>query len=88
MLYGLIMERMGMYQKNNWKDEQGRVFVVYPVKEIMDDMNSSENSVKKYMAELEDAGLLERRELACQRLCIPQSISAIFALKQKRYQKR
>ncbi len=64
MLYGLIMERMGMYQKNNWKDEQGRVFVVYPIQEIMDDMNRSENSVKKYMTELEAAGLLEKRERA------------------------
>lgn len=27
-------------------------------------MNRSENSVKKYMAELEEAGLLERRERA------------------------
>ena len=64
MLYGLILERMGMYQKNNWKDEQGRVYVVYPVKEIMDDMNRSENSVRKYMAELESTGLLEKRERA------------------------
>ena len=26
MLYGLIMERMGMYRKNKWQDEQGRVY--------------------------------------------------------------
>lgn len=35
MLYGLIMERMGMYRKNKWQDEQGRVYVFYLVKEIM-----------------------------------------------------
>lgn len=39
MLYGLILERMGMYKKNNWQDEAGRVYVVYPEKEIMDDMD-------------------------------------------------
>ena len=61
MLYGLILERMGMYKKNNWQDEDGRVYVVYPVKEIMEDMSRSENSVTKYMMELEDAGLLERK---------------------------
>ena len=59
MLYGLILERMGMYKKNNWQDEAGRVYVVYPVKEIMDDMNRSENSVTKYLNELEDADLIE-----------------------------
>lgn len=35
VLYGLIMERMGMYRKNKWQDEQGRVYVLYPVKEIV-----------------------------------------------------
>lgn len=59
MLYGLILERMGMYKKNNWQDEAGRVYVVYPEKEIMDDMNRSENSVTKYLNELEDADLIE-----------------------------
>ena len=60
MLYGLIMERMGMYRKNKWQDEQGRVYVLYPVKEIMDDMNRSEASVSKYLSELEDAKLDEK----------------------------
>lgn len=50
---------MGMYKKNNWQDEAGRVYVVYPEKEIMDDMNRSENSVTKYLNELEDADLIE-----------------------------
>ena len=35
------MERMGMYRKNKWQDEQGRVYVIYPVKKIMEDMNRS-----------------------------------------------
>lgn len=31
------------------------------MKEIMEDMNRSENSVTKYLNELEESGLLERR---------------------------
>lgn len=69
MLYGLIMERMGMYRKNKWQDEQGRVYVLYPVKEIMEDMNRSEASVSKYLSELEDAKLLERVQSAPGRPC-------------------
>ena len=64
MLYGLILERMGMYRKNKWQDEQGRVYVLYPVKEIMEDMNRSETSVSQYLAEFEDAKLLERIQSA------------------------
>lgn len=69
MLYGLIMERMGMYRKNKWQDEQGREYVLYPVKEIMEDMNRSEASVSKYLSELEDAKLLERVQSAPGRPC-------------------
>lgn len=69
MLYGLIMERMGMYRKNKWQDEQGRVYVLYPVKEIMEDMNRSEASVSKYLSELEEARLLERVQSVPGRPC-------------------
>ena len=40
------------------------MYVLYPVKEIMDDMNRSEASVSKYLSELEDAKLLERVQSA------------------------
>ena len=53
-----------MYRKNKWQDEQGRVYVLYPVKKIMEDMNRSEASVSKYLSELEDAKLLERVQSA------------------------
>ena len=62
MLYGLILERMGMYKKNKWQDEEGRVYVIYPGKEIAEDMNRSEVSVSKYLSELEMVGLLERKQ--------------------------
>ena len=51
------------------QDEQGRVYVLYPVKEIMEDMNRSEASVSKYLAELEEAKLLERVQSAPGRPC-------------------
>ncbi len=61
LLYGLILDRMGISQKNNWKDEAGHIYVVYPISEIQEDMNRSEISINKYMSELEMAGLLEKR---------------------------
>lgn len=60
MLYGLILEKMGMYQKNKWQDEQGKVYVIYPVKEMMEDMGRNEASVSRYLSELESVQLLER----------------------------
>ena len=40
------------------------MYVLYRVKEIMEDMNRSEASVRKYLTELEDAKLLERVQSA------------------------
>ena len=45
------------------------MYVIYPVKEIMEDMNRSEASVSKYLSELEDAKLLERVQSAPGRPC-------------------
>lgn len=61
LLYGLILDRMGISQKNNWKDEEGHIYVLYPVSEIQEDMNRSEASVNQYISELEKAGLLEKK---------------------------
>lgn len=34
LLYGLLLDRMGLSAKNGWYDEQGRVYIYYPLEEI------------------------------------------------------
>lgn len=34
-LYGLLLERMTLSQKNGWIDEEGRVYIIYKIEEIM-----------------------------------------------------
>lgn len=34
LLYGLMLDRMGLSAKNDWYDEQGRVFIYYTLEEI------------------------------------------------------
>ena len=31
VLYGLLLDRMGMAVKNKWVDERNRMYVVYPI---------------------------------------------------------
>ena len=33
VLYGLLLDRMGLSAKNGWYDEQGRVFIYYTLDE-------------------------------------------------------
>lgn len=38
MLYGLLLDRMAMSIKNKWVDNQNRVYVIYPIAEIQNDI--------------------------------------------------
>lgn len=62
ILYGLLLDRMGMAQKNNWIDEENRAYVVYQIAEIMADMNISKQKAVKSLAELVDMGLVEKKQ--------------------------
>ena len=61
ILYGLLLDRMGLSLSNHWHDEFGRAYIIYSIVEIMEDMNCSKATAIKMMAELEEAGLLEKK---------------------------
>ena len=61
ILYGLLLDRMGLSLSNHWHDEFGRAYIIYSIVEIMEDMNCSKATAIKMMSELEDAGLLEKK---------------------------
>lgn len=61
LLYGMLMERMGMSTKNRWIDENNRVFVIYPISEIQEDMSVSKKKAMGYLAELVDFGLVKKK---------------------------
>ena len=62
VLYGVLLDRMKMSLQNQWLDEAGHVYIVYPVNDIQDDTNLSKRKVQDCLAELESAGLVERRK--------------------------
>ena len=59
--YGFLLDRMQQASGNEWIDEDGLVYVVYPLDEIRKDMGISRKQARDYMDELENAGLLERK---------------------------
>ncbi len=63
LLYGLLLDRMGLSAKNGWHDTQGRVFIYYPLEEVEEDLNCGHGKAVKLMAELDSntgIGLIER----------------------------
>lgn len=62
LLYGLMLDRMGLSIKNGWFDEQGRAYIFYKLEDIMLDMNCCHTTVCKLFAELDvkkGIGLIE-----------------------------
>lgn len=45
-LYGILLDRMGLSVKNGWLDEQGRVYIIFPVQEVMDALGCADNKAK------------------------------------------
>ena len=60
-LYGILLDRMGLSVKNGWLDEQGRVYIIFPVQEVMDALDCADNKATKLFRELEKFGLIERK---------------------------
>ena len=63
LLYGLMLDRMGLSAKNGWYDNLGRVYIYYTLGEIQKDMNCGHDKAVKLLAELDTGkgiGLIER----------------------------
>ena len=48
------------FPKSGWVSEDGDVYVIYTIRQIANDLNRSERTVKAALAELENAGLIIR----------------------------
>lgn len=62
LLYGVLLDRMGISMRNGWFDEQNRVYIIYQISEIQEDLGFSKKKAIDYLTELEHFGLVEKRE--------------------------
>ena len=61
ILYGLLLDRMGLSMKNDWLDDAGRVYIIFTVEEVMDALCCADNKATRLLRELEGVGLIERK---------------------------
>ena len=62
VLYGILLKRMDLSAKNGWFDDQGRVYIICTLEEIMETLNCGNQKAVKLMDELEEKiGLIERK---------------------------
>lgn len=59
VLYGLMLDRMGLSRKNGWYDKNGHAYIYYSVASIQEDMGLSNKTVSKCLKELKELGLIK-----------------------------
>ena len=63
LLYGMLLDRMGLSARNGWHDNTGRAYIYYTVKEVCQDIGCGRNKAMRLLAELDTVkgiGLIER----------------------------
>ena len=61
VLYGVLLDRMSLSMKNGWLDEENRVYIIYQIGEIQEDLGFTKKKAMDLLAELEEFGLLEKK---------------------------
>ena len=85
LLYGLLLDRMGLSARNGWYDDAGRVYIFYTLDEIQEDLNCGHEKAVKLLSELDTdkgCGLIERVKQADQQKSMSNaSLPAEYLLK-------
>lgn len=64
VVYGLLLDRMSLSLKNSWIDEENRVYIIYTVNSIAEDVGCSKDKAGRILSELDSLkgiGLVERK---------------------------
>ena len=58
MLYGLLLDRLSLSEKNDWKDEHGRVYQYFTIHQAQELLHFGHEKVCRLFAELDAADLI------------------------------
>ena len=54
ILYGIMLDKLDLSVKNNWTDDQGRVYIIYTIEQIMRDLCCGNKKAGQLLQELEE----------------------------------
>ena len=63
LVYGILISRATLSQKNGWVDEKGHVYIRYSNKELASDAGKSISTIKNCLKELSDKGFIIRKRI-------------------------
>ncbi len=79
LLYAFILRRAELSRKNGWSDEYGRIYLYYPICEVVDLLHCGRQKAVNTLRELQYAELIDIKKQGCGKPnCIyPKSYEAV-----------
>ena len=65
VLYAFILRRTDLSRKNGWADEYGRIYLYYPINEVVELLRCGRQKAVNTLRELQYAGLVEIQKQGC-----------------------
>ena len=65
LLYAFILRRTELSRENGWADEYGRIYLYYPICEVVDLLRCGRQKAVNTLRELQYAGLIEIQKQGC-----------------------
>ena len=65
VLYAFILCRTDLSRKNGWADEYGRIYLYYPINEVVELLHCGRQKAVNTLRELQYAGLVEIQKQGC-----------------------
>ncbi len=65
LLYAFILRRTDLSRKSGWADEYGRVYLYYPINEVVELLHCGRQKAVNTLRELQYAGLVDIQKQGC-----------------------
>lgn len=62
LLYGILLDRRSLSERNDWRDKKGDVFVYCTLETIQMTLRCAHQKATKLLMELEEVGLIRRKK--------------------------
>ncbi len=87
LLYAFILRRTDLSRKNGWADEYGRVYLYYPINEVVELLHCGRQKAVNTLRELQYAELIDIKKQGCGKpnRIYPKSYEAVSNTDFKKY---
>jgi len=65
LLYAMILRRAELSRKNNWADEYGRIYIYYPINEVVTLLHCGRQKAVNTLRELQYVELIDIKKQGC-----------------------